>query len=560
MNRAFRILMGISILAIVLPTLAMVMPETMSNLNPWGDDPDDSAPVVIAAAEESRHTETAEVVTAAEAGYAAPMAPPPSGTKTSEAAATDATTGAATDMTVAHHSHSSTTAAVDNKSETTSGHKDHPGTTAAHVNHPATTAGSKPSTPTTAASTPTTHSPDHGGGPVVQGTITGSTCPCTVTGTVELKGTVSLAGDITVNGGTLVARPGVTVNGNGYQIMFMNGGKADFQGSKTSTWSGNGSNANVKRDINFNDMRRIMFHEGAGKSTLRYFAINNSGTSALGDYSLHFHMNGNTTRGTLVEGVAVVGSKHHAFVPHASHGITFRDTIAKNTKCEPYWWDQPDFQSTSQVNNSTDIVYDHALADGVSNCPGDNRGWRLAAFELGAGKGNVVRNSVARNIKPSHAKDCSGFHWPELSDKQPSSWTFSNNATYGSSCNGIFVWQNDNETHIINGFGGDGIDHGAYVNRYDYRNVDVSFIEIHALGWSVTGGSADVVTVFRHTVPAGPVVLKNISIGKFVVNNGNDSGNLAGTYQLTNTGMTCAKVVYQSVVPGTKVIIDGATC
>jgi hypothetical protein len=455
--------------------------------------------------------------------------------------------------------------------ELTEGHQDHPTTstaatdTSSSVNE-TTESTAKPGdgggTNTNDSSPPTTHGSDHsdGGSPIVEGTITGNACPCTVSGSVELKGSISLEGDLIVMGGTLVARPGVNVNGNGFQIMFMNGGKADFQGSKTSTWSGNGSNANLSRDITFSNLRRIMFHEGAGKSTLRYFSIKDSGTSQVGDYSLHFHLNGNSTRGTLVEGVVVLNSRHHAFVPHASHGITFRDTIAKNGRCEAYWWDPPEFQSTSQVNNSNDTVYEHALADGVTNCPGDDRGFRLSAFSLGAGNGNSIRNSVARNVSPSHAKDCSGFNWPELSDKQPSSWTFTNNASYGSKCNGIFVWQNDNEQHIVNGFSGDGIDHGAYLNRYDYRNLDVEFIEVHALGWSVTGGSTASVAVSKHNLDGGPVTFSNIDIGSFVVNNAGDGGSTPGTYVLNGTGLACDDIVYHSVVPGTEVVIDGAQC
>jgi hypothetical protein len=422
------------------------------------------------------------------------------------------------------------------------------------------------SSSTLAGSGSSTSSSGTGGGnppiaPPAGATITGDACPCMVHGTTELKGNISLHGDIMVMGGTLVARPGVNLNGNGYQIMFMDGGQADFQGTKAFTWSGNGSNANLSRDINFRNLRRIMFHQGAGQSTLRYFTVEDSGTAALGDYSIHFHLNGNSTRGTLVEGVVVIGSKNHAYVPHGSHGITFRDTIARNGKCEAYWWDPPEFQSTSLVNNSNDILYDHALADGVTNCPGDNRGFRLSAFELGAGIGNTIRNSVARGVTPTHNADCAGFHWPELNNKQPSSWTFTNNASYGSKCNGIFVWQNDDEDHIVNGFSGDdGIDHGAYVNRYDYRNINVPYVEVHALGWSVTGGSIERVTIFKHNLAGNPVTFSHVSIGSLTVNNGADGGSLPGTYVLDDTDLSCDEITYQSVVPGTRVVIDGSDC
>lgn len=412
-------------------------------------------------------------------------------------------------------------------------------------------------TTSTSTTSTTTASSDQGS---VDDVITGDACPCTVTGSVELKGSINLKGDLMVHGGTLIARPGVDLNGNGFQIMFMDGGRADFQGSPVFTWSGDGSNANLKRDINLRNLRRIMFHQGAGPSVLKYFTVSDSGTSTLGDYPLHWHLNGNTTRGTIVEGVVVINGKHHAFVPHGSHGITFKDTIAKDGKCDAYWWDPPEFQSTSTTNNSNDIVYDRALADGVTNCATDNRGFRLSAFHLGAGSGNVITNSAARNVNPSHPKDCSGFHWPELHHQQPTTWTFRNNASYGSSCNGIFVWQNNTNEHIIDGFRGDGIDHGAYVNHYDYRNITVPFVEIHALGWSVTGGAIGHVKARRHALEGRPVVFTDVQIDRFIIDNANDGGSTPGEYVLSNTGLTCASIEYVSVVPGTKVWINGAEC
>lgn len=545
MNSSLRILMGIAVLFILVPAIALTLPNGLSDLNPWSDGNEQettSDSVVLAADDDGRSIFERAQSTASQSEE---PDSPVSGFDQTEEALPGSTT----------LDFSTTTEVTEPGDEPAQNGN---GTAKPKENtKPSGGGGNTGTTPTTKASSPPTTGASS---PVVTGTITGSACPCTVTGTVELKGNIDLKGDLMVMGGTLVARPGVNLKGNGHQIMFMNGAKADFQGTKVSTWSGTGSNANLSRDINFSNLRRIMFHEGAGKSILKYFTVKDSGTGALGDYSIHFHKNGNSTRGTLVEGVVVVGSKNHAFVPHASHGITFRDTIAKNGKCEAYWWDPPEFQSTSQVNNSQDILYDHALADGVTNCSGDDRGFRLSAFELGAGKGNTIKNSVARNVNPSHAKDCAGFHWPELSNKQPSSWTFTNNASYGSKCNGIFVWQNDSETHIINGYKGDGIDHGAYINRYDYRNVDVEFVEIHALGWTITGGHIGTLTAFRHTLEGNPVVITDVDVDKFIVNNASNGGTLASTYVLNNTGLACSDIQYQSVVPGTNVKINGSNC
>ena len=392
----------------------------------------------------------------------------------------------------------------------------------------------------------------------IEGTvITGRTCPGMVHGVATLAGNVSLTCDLMVMGpkAVLRARPGVNVTGNGFQIMFMQGGRADFQGTKVATWSNDGKAQNRSRDIVFRGMKRIMFHQGAGPSTLKYFSVIDSGTNLKGDYPIHFHLNGNTTRGTIVEGVVVINGRHHAFVPHGSHGITFKDTIAYNTRGDAYWWD-PDAVAGDR---STGIVYDHALADGVSTGPGDENGFRLSGFALRDGKGNVVRNSAAINIKPVNVKDCSGFHWPEDAE---SVWVFTNNfSSSPSGCHGIFTWQNDEASHVINGFRGGGIDHGAYANKYSYRNVVVPYFEIHAGGFTITGGQVNTLIAMEHATvtPQNPTVtITNTRIGKFVINNGD--GDRYGVYVLNGTGLTCSGVVRQSVFPGTRVIIDGRTC
>lgn len=433
-------------------------------------------------------------------------------------------------------------------------------------------------TTTTSATSTTTKASDTG---VVDNVITGDACPCTVTGTVELQGSINLRGDLMVHGGTLVARPGVDLNGNGFQIMLMDGGRADFQGTPVFTWSDNGRSQNLARDINFRNLRRIMFHSGAGPSTLKYFSVADSGTSALGDYPLHWHLNGHSTRGTVVEGVVVLNGRHHAFVPHGSHGITFRDTIAKNISGDAYWWDKPGTNNCDgarkfcTTDNSNDIIIDRALCDGVTNGPGDDRGFRLSCFELNAGSGNVIRNSVARGVRPSHVKDCSGFQWPEAANQNIGGnvWVFENNRAEASPCHGIFVWQNDSNLHIIDGFvslptdseigpfGGGGIDHGAYGNNYDYRNVDVPYVEIHAEGWVMSDSTVGNVRLLRH-VGEGDVVWTNVAIAGIIDVADAPSGSALSPihFYINGGGNSCSQVVWSNPHPDTRVIIEGVEC
>ena len=364
-----------------------------------------------------------------------------------------------------------------------------------------------------------------------------------------------------MDGGILNARPGVDLNGNGFQIMFMNGGKADFQGTPVFTWSNNGAKQNLSRDINFRNLRRIIFLDAAGRSTLRYFTISDSGTPTAGDFPLHFHLNGDSTRGTIVEGVVVVNGANHAFVPHGSHGITFKDVIAKNTTGDAFYWNPvgsngcptSGTQRNCTTDNSNDISYIHALADGVN---GDG-------FVLRAGSGNVVRNSAAINVNPSKGSHCAAFYWPSDANLNAGGnvWVFENNHGV-SRCNGIRVWQNGGNHHVINGFTGGGIEHGAYGNSYEYINVDVPYFKIFAKGVSIRDSRIKVVEVFNHSGEPGQptAIFTNVQIERVVVNNGGNNGEVSGQYVFNNTGLTCGDIEYQKVVPGTQVIIDGEVC
>jgi hypothetical protein len=186
----------------------------------------------------------------------------------------------------------------------------------------------------------------------------------------------------------------------------------------------------------------------------------------LGRYPLHFHHNGDTSRGSLVEGVVVRQSGNRAFVPHASHGITFRDTIAYDVWEDPYWWDE------RTPNQTHDTVFDHAIAAAVQDDP-DHRGYTLSGFVLGEGRDNSITDSVAVGIRNKG----SGFQWPSgANGAEFNVWRFEDNIAHNNKPNGIFVWQNDDSCHVIETFvafrnGRVGVNHGAYNNDYVYRDV-----------------------------------------------------------------------------------------
>ena len=220
----------------------------------------------------------------------------------------------------------------------------------------------------------------------------------------------------------------------------------------------------------------------------------NVGSDVTGRYGLHFHRGEDGSRGSIVEGVVVRDADNHAFVPHNSNGITFRDTIAFNTQEEAYWWD-PALKG-APTNASDDVLYDHVIAAGVTvNGTG-------SAFALSDGDGNVIVDSVAVGVS-GRGSSMSGYHWPGT---EKAVWDFVDNVAHNNSVYGIRVWQNTSDAHLITDFlgyhnGVAGIAHGAYTNSYTYRDLtllangeregaDVA-IEANAVGRPSRDGTVD---------------------------------------------------------------------
>lgn len=368
----------------------------------------------------------------------------------------------------------------------------------------------------------------------------------------------------------LVLRPGDSIEfRNGARLMFGPGGYADWQGTPTSTWSNDGQTQNIERDVVIFGNGSIMFMQGSLPSTIKYVEIDLRPKQVLGHYPLHWHLAGDSVRGTLVEGVVVKNSTNRAYVPHGSHGITIRDSIAKDIQGEAFWWDQPNTNAPG-VDATDDLVLERNLVDGVSvgGLADAEMRVRLSAFSLRHGDDNVIRNSVVRNMAGS--KDCSAYFWPE---KGQSEWVFENNKNFGGSCNGIFVWQNNSELgHIIKGYASDKegqvcIRHGAYVNNYQYINVVCDVVEVlagensSAIAPRFQGGSINKVVFEEHRL-SGVVRFVDTRIGSVHINNGKQGRCdtfKAGNYHFTNTGLTFSDITTGKVCAGTKVTIDGVT-
>lgn len=188
-----------------------------------------------------------------------------------------------------------------------------------------------------------------------------------------------------------------------------------------------------------------------------------------GRYALHFHHGGDGSRGSLVEGTIVRDADDHAYSPHESNGITFRDTVAYNVRNTAYWWDPGDI--------SNDILYERALV--IHAVRGRDSTGSMSGFRMAKGQGNVVRDSAAAGIQGGRAS--SGFNWREGPDGG-NKWAFVNNVAHNNS-NGVYHWLNEphngDESHVQDGFvtyhnTRFGIEQGAYTISSLWSDV-VSF-------------------------------------------------------------------------------------
>lgn len=205
-----------------------------------------------------------------------------------------------------------------------------------------------------------------------------------------------------------------------------------------------------------------------------------------GRYALHFHMNGDHSRGTVVRNVVVHDAGNHSFVPHTSHGVTFEGCVSHNTWSDPFWWDVVDRGDKQEDTN--DITYRGCVASLVNGETGSPEAYRMTGFHLGKGEpnSNVAIDCVAVGI--GDGNETSGFQWPELSR---GIWEFNGCLAHNNVMHGILSWQNTEDIHVIRSFGAyhngvSGIAHGAYSNFWLYEDCDLyanrySGLEIHAV-------------------------------------------------------------------------------
>jgi hypothetical protein len=209
---------------------------------------------------------------------------------------------------------------------------------------------------------------------------------------------------------------------------------------------------------------------------IRYMGPRKNGEKILGRWPLHFHHSLNGSRGSIVEGVVATNVGSHAFVTHVSHGIKVKNCVAYDVLETPFWWDE------KIEDASNDILWDHCIAALVGVEQGSESAFRVSGYALRSGNGNVCRNSVAVGVKG--IDKAAGFFWPQ---PQAGVWTFKDCLSHNNKVLAGFAWENDSDPHTIDGLtaynnGAGGIDHGAYINCFRYKNFELigNGFEMHA--------------------------------------------------------------------------------
>ena len=206
---------------------------------------------------------------------------------------------------------------------------------------------------------------------------------------------------------------------------------------------------------------------------LRHMGPRHGDEEVLGRYALHFHADGNGSRGSVVNGVVVADSTGHAFAAHLSNGVTFRRCVAHDLVDDAYWWDLSLSGEGRDLVPSHNIVYDRCVAHYVKS--GGNSKFNLAGFLMGAGRGNVARGCVATGVEGG-SESSAGFHWPSHS-RDDNTWTFVNNLAHNNRHSGIYFWQNGAPRTIVDRFTayhcGQGIFAGSYSNLASYRRCTI---------------------------------------------------------------------------------------
>lgn len=173
---------------------------------------------------------------------------------------------------------------------------------------------------------------------------------------------------------------------------------------------------------------------------------NATANGGLSFYPIHFHRVGNNVRGTVVDHSLVLRGKNHAYVAHAAHGITFRDSVAVDPEGAAFWWDVREAgrgTDPDPSSESDDVVYDRVGVLGQRPGNGVEAPPETTALLIGHGVGNVMRDSWVAGSQLQGIPNGSCVHWSAVTNGFEDTWIVERITCHHSTQeNGHFWWYN----------------------------------------------------------------------------------------------------------------------
>lgn len=192
---------------------------------------------------------------------------------------------------------------------------------------------------------------------------------------------------------------------------------------------------------------------------VRHMGPRKNGLKVLGRWPLHWHHQGDASRGQVHTGLLVTQAGSHAYVPHKSHGITLDRCVAYDCSEDAFWWDE------TQVEATNDITWNNCLAARLRTAAEDDRG--VAGFYLPAGSGNSIRGCVGVGTQGEGIS-----HPARISTGE---WTMDALLGHNNRGSGMKVYLNTNQSDekLVSGLltyhNAYGIHHGAYGTDWIYQ-------------------------------------------------------------------------------------------
>jgi hypothetical protein len=266
--------------------------------------------------------------------------------------------------------------------------------------------------------------------------------------------------------------------------------------------------ANLTRNVRIEGTaghRSHVFIRSSKPQTIKHTAIRYMGprkdTSGDGNtdpvqgrYALHFHHSHDGSRGSMVEGTVIRDIGNNGYVPHKSHGITFRSNVGYSINGNGLWWDPP--QASDDLNtlfpeNSHDIVVEGNLIGKLSPIPvWDGGGGFPTAFAAASGERNIMRGNVAVGV--AGEVNSNGFAWAH---EGRAIWIFEDNISHNNKLHGAWIWNVSNWVHPVSRFtayhnGDFGVFMGSYGWNYHWRDsVLYGNAGGQLIAWAAGGGA-----------------------------------------------------------------------